>query len=494
MAVAASIAAPEAVTIVVEPIGAELGSIAGTAADGVATIAVEPTPTPRAPSRFGRLKARPLVNADIGGLGARQAGAAAAGVGGGVGTDGGMSPVVQVEGGATSGTTGRRVIGVSASGGGIRSAAFTAGVLYEFVRRPEWDSVAYLSCVSGGGYTGSAFADWSHQEGATVPPALWMDRFVDNMRQNTGYLCTWTFPRIIPDMISFLGSILMLLALFFVNYGPSGILTVYLIDLVFGDILRGLNPAIPISGLILIVATVGIAVWILRKTIRLINSAVNKRLQNLVDMLFAVELLVVSLFLLLAAFWVEYQMRLSIIDEFVQASFIVSWLLALGMFLSSCVCSSASNVGFFAGVPWLISRTLSLQVGFFLLCTAFGRLLMWRVLRNTLLYVIPYTDSTVGARHLQRRADCGLTLDPALPNNVCLVLSLAAAGIVLPPHSGVGGCGGMLPSVFGCGWMHGSSRVYHAAHAGGRGRRDRHTSPTPLCSCEADATSAVRCV
>jgi len=44
--------------------------------------------------------------------------------------------------------------GLAFSGGGIRSAAFCSGVLRRLLQRNT--KIDYLSCVSGGGYTGTA--------------------------------------------------------------------------------------------------------------------------------------------------------------------------------------------------------------------------------------------------------------------------------------------------------------------------------------------------
>lgn len=54
--------------------------------------------------------------------------------------------------------------GVAFSGGGIRSAAFCSGALRKLLQ----DDVPfeYLSCVSGGGYTGAAFMDWKFRHGS----------------------------------------------------------------------------------------------------------------------------------------------------------------------------------------------------------------------------------------------------------------------------------------------------------------------------------------
>jgi hypothetical protein len=48
-------------------------------------------------------------------------------------------------------------IGVSFSGGGIRSACFHAGVLQTFAKKNFLYSIDYLSMVSGGAYVGAAY-------------------------------------------------------------------------------------------------------------------------------------------------------------------------------------------------------------------------------------------------------------------------------------------------------------------------------------------------
>ena len=51
-------------------------------------------------------------------------------------------------------------IGVALSGGGIRSAAFCSGALRRLLQKNV--KIDFLSCVSGGGYTGSAYVDWKY--------------------------------------------------------------------------------------------------------------------------------------------------------------------------------------------------------------------------------------------------------------------------------------------------------------------------------------------
>ena len=108
--------------------------------------------------------------------------------------------------------------GVAFSGGGIRSAAFCSGVLRRLIdTKKEPD---YLSCVSGGGYTGNAYVQWKyhhtgdnqgnnngldkqgpdnqgfHYEDPENPRQEpnnqeWTNEFFDHMRKNAGYICNW---------------------------------------------------------------------------------------------------------------------------------------------------------------------------------------------------------------------------------------------------------------------------------------------------------------
>src|SRR5262245_12002077 len=67
--------------------------------------------------------------------------------------------------------------GICRSGGGIRSATFSFGVLQELARHDALRFFDYLCTVSGGGYIGSCLTSlMSHPEGAGGPyrdPAKW---------------------------------------------------------------------------------------------------------------------------------------------------------------------------------------------------------------------------------------------------------------------------------------------------------------------------------
>lgn len=58
------------------------------------------------------------------------------------------------------------------SGGGIRSAAFSLGIVQALARRELLSPIDYLSTVSGGGYTGAWLTAWTHRAMTTQQPAL----------------------------------------------------------------------------------------------------------------------------------------------------------------------------------------------------------------------------------------------------------------------------------------------------------------------------------
>ena len=81
--------------------------------------------------------------------------------------------------------------GLAFSGGGIRSAAFCSGVLRRLLQREV--KVNYLSCVSGGGYTGTAYLDWKYRHDQKDDPK-WHQEFFNYMRSRAGYFCNWENP------------------------------------------------------------------------------------------------------------------------------------------------------------------------------------------------------------------------------------------------------------------------------------------------------------
>jgi hypothetical protein len=96
------------------------------------------------------------------------------------------------------------VVGLALSGGGIRSAAFSCGVVQVLEQQELMKHVDYLSTVSGGGYTGSAYSAWRLRQAlyadranraaageslqvAHPPPARWQD-LLSHLRNFSNYI------------------------------------------------------------------------------------------------------------------------------------------------------------------------------------------------------------------------------------------------------------------------------------------------------------------
>ena len=134
-----------------------------------------------------------------------------------------------------------RSTGIAFSGGGIRSAAFCSGAL----RRMLQDEVPmeYLSCVSGGGYTGAAFLDWKKRRtklGTTYTDKKWQEEFFEQMRKNAGYMCNWQSPGwgIWQSFVFTLLLIVVVIILPCVLWLPYAFPVAVFVDVIFGGILR----------------------------------------------------------------------------------------------------------------------------------------------------------------------------------------------------------------------------------------------------------------
>lgn len=127
--------------------------------------------------------------------------------------------------------------GLAFSGGGIRSAAFCSGVLRRLLQKSV--KIDYLSCVSGGGYTGTAYLDWKCRNGKK-DGKTWHQEFFNHMRQNAGFICHWYHP--FKGVLECLAITLVLLfvtilvpALLWMSFSYP---LAYVIDYLYGHILR----------------------------------------------------------------------------------------------------------------------------------------------------------------------------------------------------------------------------------------------------------------
>src|SRR3954468_23327314 len=67
----------------------------------------------------------------------------------------------------------KELVGLSLSGGGVRSASFSIGLLQALGSSGFMKYVDYLSTVSGGGYTGALFSSLALKSSDSSPDKLW---------------------------------------------------------------------------------------------------------------------------------------------------------------------------------------------------------------------------------------------------------------------------------------------------------------------------------
>ena len=128
--------------------------------------------------------------------------------------------------------------GIAFSGGGIRSAAFCSGVLRRLLEKSIPVNF-YLSCVSGGGYTGAAFLDWSFRF-RDSHGNNWHEDFFKNMRDNAGYLCNCQSPSsAIRHSIAFVSVIFFTTCFLPILISvPNAFPVAMTVDFLLGDVLR----------------------------------------------------------------------------------------------------------------------------------------------------------------------------------------------------------------------------------------------------------------
>ena len=128
--------------------------------------------------------------------------------------------------------------GVSFSGGGTRSAAFCSGVLRRLLQKEV--QIDYLSCVSGGGCSGSAYVDWKYRHGKK-DNKKWLQEYFNHLRENAGLV--YNFQKLCRGFAEFVVICAMILFVSvvapFILWGSYAYPLAFVIDYVFGDVLRG---------------------------------------------------------------------------------------------------------------------------------------------------------------------------------------------------------------------------------------------------------------
>ena len=128
--------------------------------------------------------------------------------------------------------------GLAFSGGGVRSAAFCSGVLRRLLQRNA--KLDYLSCVSGGGYTGCAYMDWKFRNGMEDNKE-WHLRFFDHLRSRIGIFCDWQRPlhAVLDSVVLFFLPLFVALIIPLFLWLAYACPLAYVVDLCAGDIIRG---------------------------------------------------------------------------------------------------------------------------------------------------------------------------------------------------------------------------------------------------------------
>ena len=128
-------------------------------------------------------------------------------------------------------------IGLAFSGGGIRSAALSSGVLRRLLHRGV--KVDYISCVSGGNYTAAAYLDWKYRHNQ-ADDHKWHKEFFEHMRTRVGYVCNWERP--LQGLMETIILVLLLITINFVipciMYSTGAFSAAFVINYVFGSIMR----------------------------------------------------------------------------------------------------------------------------------------------------------------------------------------------------------------------------------------------------------------
>lgn len=129
-------------------------------------------------------------------------------------------------------------VGLAFSGGGIRSASLCSGVLRRLLQKKA--NIDYLSCVSGGGYTGTAYLDWKYRNGKNDDPK-WHKEFFEHLRRRSGIFCNWQYPRqaILDSIILFTMTLFVTLVIPMLLWSSYACPLAFVVDFLFGRILRG---------------------------------------------------------------------------------------------------------------------------------------------------------------------------------------------------------------------------------------------------------------
>ncbi len=137
-------------------------------------------------------------------------------------------------------------LGVAFSGGGIRSAAYCSGVLRRLIDKNKEPD--YLSCVSGGCYTGSAYVQWKYhwKQRPDANQNQSTDEFFDHMRENISPYCDCNCGcnlkkcmRCLGDCCSFSVLLLFVVPTLIAGWLSFAFPIAFIVSVVYGPLLDG---------------------------------------------------------------------------------------------------------------------------------------------------------------------------------------------------------------------------------------------------------------
>ena len=301
-------------------------------------------------------------------------------------------------------------IGLAFSGGGIRSAALSSGVLRRLLQREV--KIDYVSCVSGGNYTAAAYLDWKYRNN-NEDDHKWHKAFFQQMRTRVGYVCNWQRPLqgILETVVLVLLLITVNLVIPCVMYSTCAFTTAFIIDYVLGSIMREgfecINKPINATGI-----AVNISTTERRCTFESGMSDPEVRGQCVLFILLTISFIVCHAIKLVASF------RISSIARFLQ---IISGLLLA-----------------FTFTPWLIQQFINVLPSWLNISVIFLSIFFWLgfppLRRKASLAIVLYFYAFVIKWRVYQTKVMGIAYD----DHLFYVLLLVSSGFIwISPYLGI---------------------------------------------------------
>ena len=293
--------------------------------------------------------------------------------------------------------------GLAFSGGGIRSAAFCSGVLRRLLERGV--EVDFLSCVSGGGYTGTAYLDWKYREERKARTKAeegeetelvqgkendWYEDFFNHMTQRSGYICNWMEPlKGILDTLVFSCLVMMVTVIQpIIKWGSYACPVAFIIEYFFGKLMRD--------------AADCDAELADASTSSSLNEEIDRCLQGTDDVYTVI--LFIALFILFSTSYVLFRLikrscrMLKVflhLSQYIFGSFFVFTFIPFTIydFFTKIPLLAQIFVGIIAVIIWIVLPVLRTKTSYVLIIYFYSYVIYWKVYQLKLFGHISYSDS-----------------------------------------------------------------------------------------------------